>query len=193
MDYFWPVDLPPQTMKWGIAKAGVSFRSPYAGSVESVLFPGWFWRISITLKPRRAKDGGNAEAFFEGLAGGEDVVLVPHWLRPVPRGTLRGLPVVAVPAVRGDRQLRISGNGTLLAGDLFGIDGVVYKAMFDCTPAAGTLTVSLVGRVRKPHAVNAVVVWDRPTVRCRVPSMVHETAYQPGSMSGTAIDMEETF
>ena len=190
-DFAWPEALPPQLMVWSIQKAGVAFRSPYAGSVESVTFPGWYWKISVTLKPRRAKDGGLAEAFFEGIAGGGDIVLVYHWLRPVPRGSMRGTPTVAVAGFRGDRSIVITTGGTLLAGDLFKVGNTVHKAMADCAPIAGRLTVPLVARLRTTATVGDPVGWDHPTVRCLLPSMSNGSSYRPGVMEGTAIDLEE--
>ena len=191
MDYVWPDALPPQLMVWSIQKAGVAFRSPYAGSSESVTFPGWFWKVAVTLKPRRAKDGGFAEAFFEGLAGGEDAVLLYHWLRPVPRGTMRGAPTLSVAAARGDMSLAIATTGTLSAGDLFKLGSTVYKARLDCAPVAGVLTVPLVARVRRASASGALIYWDRPTIRCTMPSMSHASSYRPGAMEGAAIELEE--
>ena len=191
MDYSWPDALPPQLMVWSIQKAGVLMRSPYAGSVESVTFPGWFWKIAVSIKPRRSKNGGLAEAFFEGLAGGDDAVLVYHWLRPIPLGTMRGAPTVAIAGARGDRTIVLTTPGTLLAGDLFKVGNTVHKAMFDCTPVNNTLTVPLVARLRKPAVVGDPVGWDHPTVRCIMPAMNNGSSYQPGVMQGTAIDLEE--
>jgi hypothetical protein len=191
MDYAWPESLPPQLMIWSIQKAGVAFRSPYAGTVEAITFPGWYWKVSVTLKPRRARDGGEAEAFFEGLAGGEDAVLLHHWLRPIPRGTMRGAPTVSVAGVRGQRQIVLATAGTLLAGDLFSVGNTVHKARLSCSPVGGLLTVPLVGRLRQAVAVGAAVGWDRPKVRCLMPSMSNSSSYRPGSMQGLAIDLEE--
>lgn len=212
-DRAWPLDLPPQLMTWGIVKAGVTSRSPYAGNVEAVTFPGWYWHISVTLKPRRSKDlsAGNAEAFFEGLVGADNAVMVFHWLRPVPRGTLRGTPVVAANTARGAQTIPISGNGSLLAGDLFKVGGVVYKCLASVFPVntvqaeayaadyaanytggtISTMLVPLVSRVRNALTVGQPVEWDRPTVRCIMTSMSHDSAYQPGSMIGSSVDLEE--
>ena len=190
-DYDWPAALPPQLMVWTIQKAGVSFRSPFVESVQPITFPGWFWKISVTLKPRRSKASGLAEAFFEGLAGGEDAVLVYHWLRPVPRGTLRGTPTVSAVGARGDRSIKIVSTGTLLAGDLFGVGNTVHKAFADCAPVAGVLTVPLVGRLRAAAAIGDPVKWDHPTVRCVMPAMSNSSSYRPAVMEGTAIDLEE--
>ena len=195
-DYDWPLALPPELMVWSIQKAGVSFRSPYAGTLETVTFPGWFWKISVTVKPSRTRagltrDSGVSEGFFEGLAGGENAVRVVHWLRPVPNGTLRGSPTVATAAARGDLTLAIATAGSLAAGDLFKVGSAVYKAQSDCYSSAGVLTVPLVARVRVALAVGAPVVWDHPFVRCIMPALTHGTSYSPGVMSGAAVDLEE--
>lgn len=192
-DYAWPTDLPPQTMVWEIQKSGVQFRSPYAGSVESVSFPGWFWRISLTLKPRRSKgsSAGDVEGWFNGAAGADIGLLVYHWLRPVPRGTMRGSPIVASSVARGATSIPITTTGDLKRGDLFKIDNVVYQCFFDCSPVSGTLTVPIVAQVRAAIAAAAPVTWDRPTVRCTMPSFSNASAYRPGVMEGTPIDLEE--
>lgn len=191
-DIAWPASMRPESMVWTIQKAGVSFRSPYAGSIEAVTFPGWFWTISATIPNRLSTDGAEVEAFWEGMAGAEDAVLVYHWLRPVPRGTMRGTPVVNATAVRGDQVLKITTAQTLLAGDLFKVGNTVFKARYDCVAVAGVLTVPLVGRVRTTLAAGTAVVWDRPTVRCLVPSFNHSSVYQGGGvMAAIPIDLEE--
>lgn len=191
-DVAWPDSMPPQLMVWTIQKAGVQSRSPYAPeSVESVTFPGWFWRVSLTLKPRRSRDGGVSEGFFEGLAGGEDTVSLYHWLRQVPRGTMRGSPTVETAMVRGDQTIKITTAGTLLAGDLFKVGNVVYKTRYDCAPSSGVLTVPITAHVRVAAAVSDGVTWNRPTIKCVLAAMSHSSSYRPGAMEGAAIDLEE--
>ena len=198
MDYPWsiplrPDALRPDTMVWAIVKAGVSSRSPYAGSVESVTFPGWYWKISVTLPQRLSDNGGELEGFLERLAGGANVVLISHWLRPVPRGTMRGLPSLAIAAARGDTSIAITTSGTLMAGDLFALNGRVYKAADSCAPVSGVLTVPITATVDRPCAIGLPLQWDHPTVRCVMPSMSHASAYQAGGvMASTPIDLEET-
>ena len=98
--YAWPSTLTPQTVAWQIQKAGVRFRRPFAGSVESIEFPGQFWKISVTLPPAKMRNGGEGEAFFARLAGGAERVAVPYWPRLVPRGT-GALPGRLVRGIRG--------------------------------------------------------------------------------------------
>jgi len=192
-DYAWPDDLPPQTMVWSIQKSGVLFRSPYAGTVDEVTFPGWFWRVSLTLKPRRSKNigAGSAEAWFNGAAGAGIGLLIFHWLRPVPRGTMRGSPTTSASAARGAQSIAITTTGTLARGDLFKVGGTVYQSFADAAPSAGVLTVPIVGHVRAAIAAGAPVGWDRPTIRCIMPAFQNASAYRPGVMESVPIDLEE--
>lgn len=183
--------LTPQSVSWGIQKAAINFRSPFAGSVESVEFPGQFWRISITVPQAKMRNGGQGEAFFSRLAGGAERVRVPYWPRLVPRGTMRGAPTLSAGAVRGDLQLLIVTAGTLAAGDMFGCGGQLFQAFQDCAAVAGVLTVPLVNRVRATIASGAAVTWDRPTVTCCAPSLSSSRIYDPGAAGPLAVDLEE--
>jgi len=184
----------PQSASWGIQKAGVSFRSPMAGSLESIAFPGEFWRVSITLPAAKMKNGGEAEAFFARLAGGVDRVLVPYWMRSVPRGTMRGTPVLAAPAARGALSLAITTAGpaeTLLAGDMIGVAGQLFQVFQNCTGGGPTLIVPLVNRVRTGIPAGTLVTWQSPTVLCLVPSSFSQRSYEPAVASAMPVDLEE--
>lgn len=191
----YPSAFMPQTASWGIQKAGVSFRSPMAGSLESIAFPGEFWRISITLPPGKLINGGAAEAFFARLAGGVDRVLVPYWMRMVPRGTMRGSPVLAIAAVRGALSLTLTtiggANVTLRAGDMIGLGGQMFQVFSDCVGTGTTLVVPLVNRVRGAIAAGSPVTWQTPTVQCLLPSSSSQRSYEPAVASVMPIDLEE--
>lgn len=190
--YAWPDSLTPASASWGIQKAGVQFRSPFAGSVEAVEFPGQYWRVSVTLPQAKLRNGGEAEAFFARLAGGVERVLVPYWPRQQPRGTLRGSQAVSVAAARGDLTLSISAAAgmTLRAGDMIGVGAQLFQCFQDCV-SNGTLTVPLVNRVRGFIAVGTVVVWDRPTVTCCLPASSSARGYDPGAAGAMGCDLEE--
>ena len=189
--FAWPDALTPQSVSWGIHKAAVQFRSPMGGSVQSVEFPASYWYMSITLPQAKMRNGGAAEAFFSRLAGGVERVLVPYWPRRIPAGTMRGAPVLAAAAGRGDLVLVVTANGTLRAGDMIGVGAQVFQCVTDCADVAGTLTVPLVNRVRGPMAAGTAVVWNTPTVLCLVPSVTSTAVYAPGMQGGIAVDLEE--
>lgn len=189
----WPASLAPQTTSWGLQKAGAQFRSPFAGSVESVAFPGEFWKVGVQLPARKMREGGEGEAFFARLAGGVDRVLVPYWPRLVPRGTLRGTPTLGSAAAQGDLQLvlTVASGATLLAGDRIGVGGQLFAVFQDCTAVGTALTVPLVNRVRTAIASGSVVTWNAPTVLCCMPAMSAERAYEPAVAQALPADFEE--
>jgi hypothetical protein len=189
----YPDALMPQRMEWGSIKAGVQFRSPFNGGIESVEFPGERWRVSLTLPAMKPRNAGQAEAFFARVAGGSERVRLRHFLRPAPVGTMRGTPTLSAAAARGDLQLSISTTGTLRAGDFFKVGGQLFQAFADCAPVASVLTVTLVQRVRAALSSGAAVAWDRPTALFVCPANTFATGYSPGQAAPVSVDFEEVF
>lgn len=189
--FAWPAGLLPQTVSWGIQKSATQSRSPMAGSVESIEFPGQFWRCSITLPERSIANGGAASAFFERIAGGAERVLVPYWPRLLPSGTMRASPTLSAPAVRGELSLSISTSGSLLAGDMIGVGAQVFRVLADSFASGGVLVVPLVNRVRGPIAAGQPVIWNSPTGLFLMPSQSFAAVYSPRRQSGVAVDLEE--
>jgi hypothetical protein len=191
----YPTALLPQVLEWASIKAGVQHQSPFNGGLEAVEFPGERWRANLTLPTWHARNAkaALAEAFFARLAGGVERVRLHHFMRPVPAGTLRGTPTLAAAAVRGDLQLLLATTGTLRAGDLFKVGNQVFQAFADCTPAAGTLTVPLVQRVRAPLAFGAAVLWDRPTALFVMPATSSAAGYSPGMAAPLSAELVEVF
>jgi hypothetical protein len=188
-----PSSLKPATMEWGSIKAGVQFRSPFNGNVESVEFPGERWRASLTFSLGTPDLAAQAEAFFARVAGGSERVRLRHFLRPAPVGTMRGSPTLNTAAARGDLQVLINTTGTLKAGDFFKVGGQLFQCFADCSPAGSVLTVPLVQRVRATLTVGASVTWDRPTALFICPSMSFAAGYSPGQVAPMAVDFEEVF
>ena len=189
--YNWPANLTPQTVSWGIQKAAIQSRSPMAGSVESIEFPGQFWKCSLTLPERKIVPGSAAASFFERLAGGAECVLVPYWPRLVPLGSMRGSPVTVAIATRGDLLLQVGTPGSLMAGDMIGCGGQLFRVFADCTSTGAVLTVPLVNRVRATIATGSVVVWASPTAQCCMPASSFNSVFAPGRQQGIAVDLEE--
>jgi len=187
----WPDALTPRSVSWGIQKAGVQFRSPMAGSVESIEFPGQFWRVSVVVPGELMKNGSSGEAFFGRIAGGVDRVRVPYWQRLRPLGTMRGTPTLQISAARGDLQLLLSAAGTLRRGDMIGVGPQLFQVFADCADVSGTLTVPLVNRVRGPIAAGMAVLWDRPTMVALIPSLQSSRSYEPGEAQPLPVDLEE--
>ena len=189
----YPISLMPQKMVWGGVKAGVQSTSPFNSATESIEFPGERWLVSLTLPERKSRDSGEAEAFFGRISGGMERVRLWHFLRPQPRGSMRGAPTLAAGAVRGDFTLQIATTGTLLAGDMFKVGSQLFQAFQSCSPVGGVLTVPLVQRVRSTLAAGAAVAWDKPTALFVLPSKTHRTPYRPGAMEPVQVDLEEVY
>jgi hypothetical protein len=189
--YDWPTAFTPQTVSWGLRKAGVQFRSPFGGTLESVAFPGSWWAVTVSLPPRLLAVGSAGAAFFERLAGGVDRVRVPYWPRLKPRGTLRGTPVLELPVARGDSTLYLNGSGSLQAGDMLGIGSQLFRVAEDCADLAGSITVPVANRSRSAIAAGSIVTWDRPTAICCMPAMTSARGFEPGIASSLGVDLEE--
>lgn len=189
----YPTTLMPQDLSWGSVKAGAQSTSIFNSATESIEFPGERWLVSLTLPERKSRNGGEAEAFFGRISGGMERVRLWHFLRPVPRGSMRGAPTLAAAASRGELSLQITTTGTLEAGDLFKVGNQVFQAFQSCAPVGGVLTVPLVQRVRSTLAAGAAVQWDKPTALFVMPSKTHRTPYRPGAQERIAVDFEEVY
>lgn len=188
--FAWPSSVIPADLSWGIAKSAFQFRSPFGASPpQTVEFPGAYWRVSLSLPDMDKRDGGFMAALFYRLAGGVDRVQVPFWPRMVPLGSLRGTPVLATQANRGDQQLSVTGTGTLFAGDMIGCGG----QMFSVVDASGTAPIVVVtsNRVRATLPAGSPVIWDSPLLTCIAPGLTWDATYQPGQMNGLHVDFEE--
>lgn len=130
----------------------------------SLAFPA-LARVSIPQKARAAE----IEAFFASLRGMVNTVPMHHRQRPVPLGTLRGTPTLAVAAAQFASQLTLScaTGATLLPGDMLGLAGCLYQVRAACAESGGQIVVPLANRVRVGASIAAAVVWDRPSIEMR--------------------------
>lgn len=123
--YDLPAALLPQVASFGLQKAGMQFRSPFNGALQSIDLAAERWMCSITTPPKSHAAAGAAEAYLNLLAGGVNRVRIWHPARPVPAGTLRGSPTLASGASLGASTLSITGalaGVNLLTGSSFELD-----------------------------------------------------------------------
>lgn len=180
----WPSTLTPRALEWRLNKPGVQWRSPFTGSLQSVGFIGEHWEIRIGLRGegRLLQRSAEMEPLLMYLAGGFNRIDIYHWVRPLPRGTLRGTPTLGVSTIKGDMQmvLTVAAGSTLQAGDLFGVGSQVFMCRMPCVAVGTTLTVALVNRVRTAIPSTTAVVWERPLVTVVSPELSAGLIYQPG-------------
>lgn len=171
-----------------------SHASPFGGSEQVVDLLNDRWLISMTLPLRSIAEGAAIEAFVAAMRGMTNTVNLWHRVRQAPRGTMRGSPTTTSnPAAIGAASINIAttAGATLLAGDLIGISGLLLQVASDCTAdGSGAITVPLVNRLRAAISTGTAVIWDKPSIPCRLMS-TPSVQYVPGYAEGVALDFAE--
>jgi hypothetical protein len=118
-----------------------------------------------------------------------------HFTRPAPRGTVRGTLTLNALAAQGASSIVVTGcspaTGTLLAGDMLGVGGLLLMVGADCTAVAGVITVPIVNRLRVAQSSGAAVTWDKPTAPFRLLS-TNGVQYTPGVAQAVSFDFGES-
>lgn len=167
--------------------------SPFGGSEQVVDMLNDRWLASCTFPAAKLKNAAPLEAFLASMRGQTNTVGIWHFARPIPLGSLRGLPTLASNAAQGAAvvTLQTSAGATLLEGDLIGISGLLLMVQTNALAnGAGVMTVPIVNRLRIALALGAAVSWDRPLVQCR---MVGNSGvnYFPGQTAPVQCDFAE--
>lgn len=170
-----------------------AFAAPTGGSEQVVDQGSDRWMISMSLANRLFADAARVEAFIASLRGMTNTVALYHWIRKVPRGTMRGVPVLAAPVFVRDPNLPITAapGVTLLSGDMIGCGGQLFQVRDDVTAnGAGYMNVAVVNRSRINAGINTPVTWDRPTAPFRLTSK-SALQYIPGYAPQVSLDFVE--
>lgn len=168
--------------------------SPFGGSEQAVDMLNDRWLLSCELPECRQADAAWREAFIGAMRGQTNIVSLYHFTRPEPRGTVRGTLTLNAAAAQGAASIVVTGcvpaTGTLLAGDMLGVGGLLLMVASDCTAAAGVITVPIVNRLRVAQASAAAVTWDKPGAMFRILS-TSGVQYSPGRASAVSFDFGE--
>lgn len=189
----WPTGVSPDSFSLKLQTTQRSHASPFGGSEQVIDLLNDRWLISMTLPIRSTAQAAAIEAFIASFRGMTNTINLYHWVRPVPRGTLRGTPSAGATA-QGSATMLVGGVAagvTLLAGDMLSVGGLLVQVQSDCvTDGSGNVTVSLVNRLRAAVTAGAAVTWDHPTAAFRLTSTpaVH---YVPGYAEGVSLDFAE--
>lgn len=191
----WPVTRIPASCEWRLHKSGTSFRSPFTGEVQTIDFMGEYWEVVIGIpgEGRLKRHTAELEAMVMWLAGGGNQVDIYNWVRPVPRGTLRGSPTLATVTVRGDDHLHlaVAAGSTLEAGDFIGCGDQVFMVKSRCVEQFGAMQVPVVNRVRGVIAEDSPITWDRPLVAMVMLEQTAGIVHQPGIALPTQLTLVE--
>lgn len=193
--YTWPESIYPKTCELTPLSKVLSFNSPHDNSASAVDLLGDRWHMSFALPEARRIHGGAREAMLAKLRGGANWVALWHFARPVPLGTLRGTPTLAVAAAQGADQitLQTTAGATLKAGDMLGVSGLLLMCADDCTAnAGGLLVVPLTSLLRKALVPGAAVSWSRPSAYFKLASAV-PVGYRPGAVNSTQAEFVEVW
>jgi len=146
--------------------------SPFGGSEQAIDLLNDRWLLSCELPPTRRDLSAWREAFIAAFRGQANTCSLWNFTRSTPLGTVRGTLTLASSAAQGAANIVLTGcspsNGTLLAGDMLGVGGLLLMVATDCTASGGVITVPIVNRLRASQSSGAAVTWDKPAATFRL-------------------------
>lgn len=168
--------------------------SPFGGSEQVIDLLNDRWLLSCELPANSQAGGAWREAFIGALRGQINTCQLWHFTRPQPRGTVRGTLTLGATAAQGTSSITVAGcspsTGTLLAGDMLGVGGLLLMVAADCTASGGVITIPITNRLRVAQSSGAAVTWSKPSApfRLMATSGVH---YEPGLSNPVTFDFAE--
>ncbi len=168
--------------------------APFGGSEQAIDLLNDRWLLSCELREGLFADGAWREAFIDSFRGQVNVSNLYHFARPIPAGTVRGTLTLVASAAQGASIIRVTGctpsDGSLLAGDMLGIGGLLLRVASNCAAVAGVITVPIVNRLRAAQSSGAAVTWNMPTAPFRLLSNTG-VDYGSGRVSATSFEFGE--
>jgi hypothetical protein len=163
--YTWPSSIIPSSSEWRLIANTAAFSSPLTGVTRTLARGGDRWACTLSFNALHETSRRTLQAFIARLRGqAHRVVLPDHSFTRA--GTLAGTPLVKGASQTGV-SLLIDGctqATTLLAGDLFAVNGELKMCVLDATASAGgEITVQFVPPLRSSPADNAAVTVASPT------------------------------
>jgi len=167
-----PAQFVPRTCQLNLFTNQRVLASPEGGSEQAIDRLNDRWLLSCELPPARRDLSAWREAFVASFRGQVNTCALWNFARPIPLGTVRGTLTMASSAAQGAASIVVTGcspsNGTLLAGDMLGVGGLLLMVASDCTASGGVITVPIVNRLRTALDSAAAVTWYKPTATFRL-------------------------
>jgi len=155
----------PEEFEFSLVANTQVFSSPLSKAVQTIEMPGARWRLSFVLRYLEVADAARVRAFFAQLGGRAGRFYMHNLACPEVRGTAAGMPLVKGAGQSG-RSLLIDGithGTTLLAGDLFGVNGELKVVVADAVANAGhEMAVTFAPPLRASPPDNAPITLERP-------------------------------
>jgi hypothetical protein len=196
----WPPgrEFTPARMSWGAISSRSAWAAVYTGQTQRLTHLADRLRVSLELPPALEPQAGAREAYFMAASAAGNWIRLGHFLRPVPLGTLRGAPTVAVAAAAGARQITVNttAGATLQAGDVLGFNGQLIQCGYGGAVAdgGGTMLMPLVLPLRRALAATSALVWSAPTGAFQILSLDPTFAYSPGRVqAGLMVELAEVY
>lgn len=164
--------------------------SPFGGSEQALDLLNDRWMMSVELPPNSLATSAQLDAYIAAMRGQVNTVEAWNFSRPAPRGTIAGAKTLSAAAAQGASSISITATGTVLAGDMLGVGGLLLMAASDATSVAGVITVPIVNRLRTALSSGAAVVTDKPTAVFRLLSY-NAPQYRRGYAQPTSFDFGE--
>jgi hypothetical protein len=160
-------------------------RSAAAEQTVDLLNDRWLLSLTLSASAPALTGARKIEAFIAALRGQTNTVALWHFARPTVRGTLASGHMRQRGA--GRRAVVLTGSGTLKAGDMLGISGLLLQVASDVTVGSGT-SVPIVNRLRT--AVSGTVTLTKPTATFRLVGSP-AVQYVPGMSDAVSLDFAE--
>lgn len=168
--------------------------APFSGSEQAIDLLNDRWLMTCEITPRLKANGAAIEAFIGSMRGQTNTTSVYHFARPAPLGTVRGTLTLNASAAQGASSIVVTGcspaTGTLLAGDMLGVSGLLLMVASDCAAVAGIITVPITNALRKALTSGTAVTWDKPSMTARILA-TSDVGYEPGIANGVTFDFGE--
>lgn len=134
--------------------------------------PRWAAQLK-SLEEMDLVTAGQWAAMLLKLRGRVNHLSVFDPLRTAPQGTMRGTPTLGVPLARGATSMTLSGNGSLLPGDLLQVGTGVGTSQLlvvtePATSNAGSISVSFEAPSRYGFPAGTAVIWDHPRFYAKI-------------------------
>ena len=164
--------------------------APFGGSEQAIDLLNDRWMLSVELPPCTHDNAAALEAFAGAMRGQTNTVALWNFARPTVRGTIAGAKTLSAGAAQGAASVSITATGTLLAGDMIGIGGLLLMVAADATSSAGIITATLTNRLRIALSSGAAVTTLKPTATFRLLSS-SGVQYVPGYAQSASFDFGE--
>lgn len=198
----WPATLKPGELSIGQARFDMVETSDITGHESARLLGPPRWRASIA-SPGAAVPADQADLWQSlqlRMRGKVNRLALWDVMRPVPKGTLRGSPLLFSDAAAGATSMQMADFGSVAAGDWLGLgSGIGTSQLVQVVESAvsvgGLLTVTFEPPLRRAYPTGTAVRWDRPVAYYRLTQETANWRYLPGGTlrAGYALDLIEAF